>query len=204
MAQLAMNLSDLMPIDEMSRRYDFQGDREVTLKEAMKLMEELQKMDELERQLKRVRDPKDLETVDPAEVERLLGEQASRELERLQELTKKLEEAGYLERQGDRLELTARALRKIGDKALARHLHPPQARPLRPPRGGAAGARAATHRRRQALRVRRPLPARPAGDPHERGGAAWRRHSPAPDPRRLRGVPHRALHPGLPPWSCST
>ena len=118
MAQLAMNLADLMPIDEMSRRYDFQGDREMTLREAMKLMEELQRMDELERQLKRVRDPKDLEGLDPAEVERLLGDQAARELERLQELTRKLEEAGYLERQGDRLELTARALRKIGDKAL--------------------------------------------------------------------------------------
>ena len=33
-------------------------------------------------------------------------------------MTKKLEEAGYLERKGDRLELTARAIRKIGDKAL--------------------------------------------------------------------------------------
>ena len=29
-----------------------------------------------------------------------------------------LEEAGYLERKGDRLELTARAIRKIGQKAL--------------------------------------------------------------------------------------
>jgi uncharacterized protein with von Willebrand factor type A (vWA) domain len=118
MAQLAMNLSDLMPIDKMARRYDFQGDREVTLREAMKLMEELQKMDELERQLRRVRDPKDLEGLDPAQVEQLLGDKAARELEKLQELTKKLEEAGYLERQGDKLELTARALRKIGDKAL--------------------------------------------------------------------------------------
>jgi uncharacterized protein with von Willebrand factor type A (vWA) domain len=118
MAQLAMNLAELMPLDEMARRYDFHGDREVTLREAMKLMEELQKMDELERQLRRVRDPKDLEGLDPAEVERLLGEKAARELEKLQELTKKLEEAGYLERQGDKLELTARALRKIGDKAL--------------------------------------------------------------------------------------
>ena len=118
MAQLAMNLSELLPLDEMARRYDFKGDREVTLREAMKLMEELQKMDELERQLRRVRDPKDLETLDPAEVERLLGDKAARELEKLQELTKKLEEAGYLDRQGDKLELTARALRKIGDKAL--------------------------------------------------------------------------------------
>src|SRR5439155_1236488 len=34
------------------------------------------------------------------------------------EIAKRLEEAGYLERRGDRLELTARAIRKIADKAL--------------------------------------------------------------------------------------
>ena len=41
-----------------------------------------------------------------------------RDLEKLREIAKKLEEAGYLERRGDRLELTARAIRKIADKAL--------------------------------------------------------------------------------------
>jgi uncharacterized protein with von Willebrand factor type A (vWA) domain len=46
----------------------------------MKLMEELQKMDDLERELRRVRDPKDLETLDPAEVERLLGDKALRDI----------------------------------------------------------------------------------------------------------------------------
>src|SRR3989449_588406 len=39
-------------------------------------------------------------------------------LEKLLEIAKKLEEAGYLERKGDRLELTARAIRRIADKAL--------------------------------------------------------------------------------------
>ena len=81
-------------------------------------MDELQQMDELERQLRSVRDPDDLEKIDPQQVEQLLGEEAARDLERLREMTKKLEEAGYLERKGDRLELTARAIRKIGDKAL--------------------------------------------------------------------------------------
>jgi uncharacterized protein with von Willebrand factor type A (vWA) domain len=60
----------------------------------------------------------DIEKIDPEQVEQLLGEEAKRDLERLREMTKKLEEAGYLERKGDRLELTARAIRKIGDKAL--------------------------------------------------------------------------------------
>jgi uncharacterized protein with von Willebrand factor type A (vWA) domain len=118
MRQLGMHLSELLPIDEMTQRYPFQGDQEMSLQEAMRLMEELQKMDALERELKGVRRLEDLETVDPAEVERLAGEEARRDLERLQEIAKKLEEAGYLEREGDRLTLTARAIRKIADKAL--------------------------------------------------------------------------------------
>ena len=39
-------------------------------------------------------------------------------MKRLAEMSKKLEDAGYLERNGDRLELTPRAIRKIAEKAL--------------------------------------------------------------------------------------
>jgi uncharacterized protein with von Willebrand factor type A (vWA) domain len=115
--QLGMNLGQLMPPPD-GRRYSFRGDDDLTMKQAMELMNELQQLDQLERQLQRVRDPNDLEKVDPQQVGELLGEEAARDLERLREMTKKLEEAGYLERKGDRLELTARAMRKIGDKAL--------------------------------------------------------------------------------------
>lgn len=116
--QLAMNLGELMPMDEMRRRYDFRGDEDLTFQEAMKLMDELQRMDQLERQVRRVQSPEDLEQIDPGDVERALGPDARRELEKLQQIAKKLEDAGYLERRGDRLELTARAIRKIADKAL--------------------------------------------------------------------------------------
>ncbi|HEV3348479.1 MAG TPA: VWA domain-containing protein [Methylomirabilota bacterium] len=115
--QLGMNLSQLMPPPD-GRRYNFRGDDDLTMKQAMELMDELRQLDELERQIQKVRDPNDLEKIDPEQVEELLGEEAKRDLERLREMTKKLEEAGYLERKGDRLELTARAIRKIGDKAL--------------------------------------------------------------------------------------
>lgn len=118
MRQLGMHLSELMPIDEMARRYPFQGDQEMNLQDAMRLMEELQKMDALERELKGMRKLEDLDKIDPAAVEQLAGEQARRDLERLQEIAKKLEEAGYLEREGGELTLTARAIRKIADKAL--------------------------------------------------------------------------------------
>jgi uncharacterized protein with von Willebrand factor type A (vWA) domain len=118
MRQLGMHLSDLLPMDEMAQRYPFEGDQELNLQEAMRLMEELQKMDALERELKGVRKLEDLDKVDPATVEQLAGEQARRDLERLQEIARKLEEAGYLERDGGELKLTARAIRKIADKAL--------------------------------------------------------------------------------------
>ena len=118
MAQLAMHLDQLGLTEEFRRRYDFRGDDDLSMQEAMKLMDELQKMEELERQLRRVQSPDDLNKIDPIDVEKLLGEESAQDLERLKELTKKLEEAGYLERKGDRLELTARAIRKLGDKAL--------------------------------------------------------------------------------------
>src|SRR6059036_3409504 len=101
--QLGMRLDDLVPLDEL------------TLREAMQLMEELSQMEQLEQQVRRAQSPKDLEKIDPAEVEKLLGPEAARDLERLREIARKLEEAGYLERQGDQLRLTARAIRKIGD-----------------------------------------------------------------------------------------
>jgi uncharacterized protein with von Willebrand factor type A (vWA) domain len=118
MRQLGMHLSELLPIDEMAQRYPFQGDQELNLQEAMRLVEELQEMDALERELKGVRRLEDLDRVDADRVAELAGEEARRDLERLQEIARKLEEAGYLEREGGELTLTARAIRKIADKAL--------------------------------------------------------------------------------------
>lgn len=118
LAQLGANLGQLLPLDELGRRYDFRGEDPVSLREAMRLMEQLQQMDQLERQLRGTRDAGDLQRVDRQKFEALLGPEAARELDELQAVTRKLEEAGYVERRGDELALTARAIRKIGDKAL--------------------------------------------------------------------------------------
>jgi uncharacterized protein with von Willebrand factor type A (vWA) domain len=118
MRQLAMNLSQFLPLDEMARRYPFQGDEEVSMQEAMRLMEQMQEMDDLEREIRGVRALEDLDRVDGERVERLLGPEAAEDLQKLKELTKQLEDAGYLERDGDELSLTARAIRKIADQAL--------------------------------------------------------------------------------------
>jgi uncharacterized protein with von Willebrand factor type A (vWA) domain len=118
MRQLAMNLAEFLPLDELAQRYPFRGDEEVSLQEAMRLMEEMQRLDELEREIRGVRAMEDLQQVDQRKVEELLGPEAAEDLKRLQDLTKQLEDAGYLEQRGDELALTARAIRKIADKAL--------------------------------------------------------------------------------------
>src|ERR687884_1488749 len=64
-----------------------------------------------------------IDTADPHAIDRemlarQLGEQAEEQLEQLDRITKLLEEAGLVERRGEQLELTPRAIRKIGQKAL--------------------------------------------------------------------------------------
>jgi uncharacterized protein with von Willebrand factor type A (vWA) domain len=116
MRQLGMHLSEL--IGEMTQRYPFRGDEQVGLEEAMRLMEEMQQLDALERELRGTRSLEDLAQLDPEAVAKIAGDEAARDLERLQEIARRLKDAGYLEGEDDDLKLTARAIRKIADKSL--------------------------------------------------------------------------------------
>ena len=118
MSQLGQMLDELAPMDDLRREYPFTGDEELSMQEAMRLMEEFQKMDNLEQTLRDVRSAQDLERVDAQAMEELLGEDARRSLEELKDLLRKLEEARYIRRKGDRFELTPRGVRKIGQKAI--------------------------------------------------------------------------------------
>lgn len=118
MRQLAAHLGELLPLDELARRHDFRGEETLSLEQAMRVMDELQQLDQLERDLRGVRTPGDLDRLRSQQVADLLGEESARDLERLRELARRLEEAGYLERDGDELRLTARAIRRIADRAL--------------------------------------------------------------------------------------
>ena len=118
MAELASTMYEMFPFDDMASEYPFMGDESVTLDQAMQLMEQLQDMDRLDDQLESVMRQGGVENVDPDKVEELMGEDARRELEQLQQLIQQLEEAGYLRRKGDRLELTARGMRKLAQSAL--------------------------------------------------------------------------------------
>ena len=118
LAELASQMYDMFPLDDLAREYSFMGDESLTLDQAMELMGQLQDMDDLEKQIQQVMRRGSLQDIDPSKVEEVLGDEARRKLERLQEVLKQLEEAGYLRRAGDRMELTPRGTRKLAQQAL--------------------------------------------------------------------------------------
>ncbi|MBX6341363.1 MAG: VWA domain-containing protein, partial [Thermomicrobiaceae bacterium] len=118
LAQLAENLGRLMPDNPYRQRFEVSGSEELTLGEAMRLMERLREMEEVEEQLRGVRDWRDLQHVDQEKIQDLLGPELAQDLDQLRQLTKLLEDAGYVQRTRRGYELTPRGVRKIGQKAL--------------------------------------------------------------------------------------
>lgn len=118
LARMAAAMEQMMPRGRFQGRYPFDGDESLTMREAMGLMDRLQQMDDLERELRRAQNPEDLRNVDPQRMADLLGPEAAEQLEQMRQITQMLEEAGFVEKRGDRYELTARAIRHIGQKAL--------------------------------------------------------------------------------------
>ena len=118
LAELAGMMYDMFPFDDMAGEYPFMGEESMTLDSAMELMGELRDMDQLEQQVQQVMRNGNIEDLDLDNVEQIMGEDARRQLEQLQRLIQQLEEAGYLKRKGDRLELTPRGIRKLAQQAL--------------------------------------------------------------------------------------
>ncbi len=117
LAELASNLDLLMP-GGLGDRVRFEGDESLTLDGALAQIARLQAMERLEDALTDVDAPGDLADIDRDQVRELLGDDAVRDLDTLDDLARRLEEAGYLTRDGDHLELTPRGSRKIGQKVL--------------------------------------------------------------------------------------
>ena len=127
MAELA-GLSALMgaafPLDDLAREYPFMCQESLTMDQAMELMERPQDMDAVERQPRQAMRSGNLDGIDPDMVEEHLSEDARRQLEQLQRAARELQDAGYLRREGDRLELTPRGIRKLAQQASRRCSRP--------------------------------------------------------------------------------
>ena len=117
LAEFASMMEQLMPMDQLRREYPFLGDESLTLDQAMQLMGNLQNMDELEHALREAMRTGNLDEVDPEQLAELLGEEARCTWEQLKRLMEMLKEAGYI-KDTDNPELTPKAIRMIGQKAL--------------------------------------------------------------------------------------
>jgi uncharacterized protein with von Willebrand factor type A (vWA) domain len=117
LARLAANMDQLMP-DGLGEGYELTGEQALGLEPALEQIGQLQAMDELEDALGSVETPGDLASIDRESLAELVGDDAVKDLDALDELARRLEEAGYLARRGERLELTPRGSRRIGQKVL--------------------------------------------------------------------------------------
>ena len=117
MAEFASLMEQLMPMDDLRRQYPFLGDDSLTLEQAMEMMGQMQDLDQLEQMLQQALRTGDMDEIDPDKLAQLLGDEARRAWEELDRLRQLLKEAGYVTGDND-LQLTARGIRRIGQKAL--------------------------------------------------------------------------------------
>ncbi|MDO8506827.1 MAG: VWA domain-containing protein [Candidatus Limnocylindria bacterium] len=116
MNELADTLSQLVPME--SYEHGMSGDEPISLAEALGLMDEMNQLSDMEDIVRSARASDDLDPLDADQVERLAGPGARQSLEQLQKMTKLLEEAGLIRKDGERYELTPRGVRKIGQRSL--------------------------------------------------------------------------------------
>ncbi len=81
-------------------------------------MERLHDYEDLDRALRGDYPGAAIEDVDEEALRRTLGDPAVRDLRRLKQIERTLEEAGLVQRRGGRLEVTPRGARKLGERAL--------------------------------------------------------------------------------------
>ncbi|MCH7714287.1 MAG: VWA domain-containing protein [Chloroflexi bacterium] len=117
MAEFASMMEIMMPMDELRRQYPFLGDDSLTMDQAMDLMRQLQENDQLEQALQEAMRSGNLDGIDPDKLAELLGDDAKRVWEQLDQLRQMLKDAGYIT-DDDKFDLTARGIRRIGQKAL--------------------------------------------------------------------------------------
>ena len=117
--QLGRNLQQAFPGMGWESGYDLSGYDPLGMVEGAQLMDRLGQLDQLGHLLQSATSPSALAEADFDAARALLGEEDARDLERLAELARLLEEAGLISQREGRYELTPRGLRRIGQRALA-------------------------------------------------------------------------------------
>jgi uncharacterized protein with von Willebrand factor type A (vWA) domain len=104
--------------EPLGRQFPFSGDTPLGLDETLEMLGRMGDFDDLERQFRDAMRQLDPGQIDPQLLEDLMGPEARGMLEELRRMQEVLEEAGLI-REGRRdIELTPKALRKLGERAL--------------------------------------------------------------------------------------
>ncbi len=123
MARLADQLRARRPeLDAMGRGGEnpMTGDQPLGLGDATTALAELADLAELESALRQDYPGARLDDVDEDAVRRALGRQALDDMSALKQIQRELEKQGYLRNEGGSLELTPKAVRRLGETALRR------------------------------------------------------------------------------------
>ena len=118
MSRLMNSLSGLVDPRSLARM-GFRGNEAMSTQDAADALAGLGELDSTESFLRAVTDPSDLGRLDLERLSELLGQQEAKSLQRLAEVARELEEAGLISREGERLTLSAKGLRRIGETMLA-------------------------------------------------------------------------------------
>ena len=120
MSRLGAALREARPDLPWSGRERMRGEQPLGLGDATTALQELADLDELESTLAQDYPGATLDDVDEELVERALGRSAVDDVAALRRLERELERQGYVTRGRDGLELTPKAVRRIGTTALRR------------------------------------------------------------------------------------
>jgi uncharacterized protein with von Willebrand factor type A (vWA) domain len=120
MARLNEALRQRRPDLDWTGRARMRGRQPLGMSDATTALEELADLEELESTLAQEYAGASLDDVDEEAVRRALGRRAVDDLRQLREIERELERQGYLRRQSGKLELTPKAVRRLGATALRR------------------------------------------------------------------------------------
>ncbi|MCU1657066.1 MAG: von Willebrand factor type [Pseudonocardiales bacterium] len=120
MGRLQQSLRSARPDLRWGGRQRMDGDEPMGYSDATGALAELADLEQLDDLLGQDYAGASLDDIDEELIERALGRPAVEDMEQLRRIERELRQQGYLERGGDGLKLTPRALRRLGQTALRR------------------------------------------------------------------------------------
>jgi uncharacterized protein with von Willebrand factor type A (vWA) domain len=119
-SRLAQNLEGMFPNMPWGEQVMGDGDEAMPMSAAIDALERMHDYEDLDRSMKGDYAGAALEDVDEDALRRTLGQDAVRDLHRLKQVERALEQAGLVSRKDGRLEVTPRGARKLGERALVK------------------------------------------------------------------------------------